>query len=60
MKKMIRTVRYLPVIALVLSCAALAFSAGEKERMAKRVPKIDALKTAGVIGEQLVEPPPDR
>ena len=52
MKKTVINFKLVPVIALVLSCAALSFAAGEKERMIQRAPQIRALKTSGVIGEK--------
>ncbi len=52
MKKAVINFKLVPVIALVLSCAALSFAAGEKERMIQRAPQIRALKTSGVIGEK--------
>ena len=52
MKKTAINFRLFPMIALVLSCAALSFAAGEKERMIQRAPQIRALKTSGVIGEK--------
>jgi hypothetical protein len=52
MKKTVVNFKLVPVIALVLSCAALSFAAGEKERMIQRAPQIRALKTSGVIGEK--------
>jgi uncharacterized protein YdbL (DUF1318 family) len=38
-------------IMLALGCASTVLAAGEKERMLERVPKIEALKDAGTIGE---------
>ena len=52
MKKTNSILKYFTVIALTLSCAALAFAGGEKERMLKRIPQIRALKTEGLIGEK--------
>ncbi len=52
MRKTARYFKLFPVIALVLSCAALSFAAGEKERMIARAPQIRALRTSGVIGEK--------
>lgn len=52
MKKTAVNFKLVPVVALVLSCAALSFAAGEKERMIQRAPQIRALKTSGVIGEK--------
>ncbi len=52
MKKTNVILKYLPVAALILSCAAHAFAAGEKERMIERAPQIRTLKSAGVVGEK--------
>ncbi len=60
-----RMTRRLSIVVLALFCSTLAFAAGEKERMLKRVPKINALKSAGIIGETadgllgFVKPSPD-
>ena len=47
-KQIVKTVA---AIALILGCASAVFAAGEKERMLERVPKIEALKNAGIVGE---------
>ena len=47
-----RIYKYLSIAALALLCSTLAFAAGEKERMLKRIPEINALKSAGIIGEK--------
>ena len=47
-----RILKYISIITLGLCCAALAFAAGEKERMLERLPQIKALKAAGVVGEK--------
>ena len=52
MKKTNRIVKCLSITALLLSCAALSFAEGEKERMLQRIPQIKALKDAGVVGEK--------
>lgn len=39
-------------VALMLLCSSLVFAAGEKERMLDRVPQINALKSAGIVGEK--------
>lgn len=52
MKKISKKLKLFPVVSLVLACAALAFAAGEKERMIGRAPQIRTLKTAGIIGEK--------
>lgn len=52
MKKTTRILKYIPLMVLLLSCTALAFGAGEKERMIQRLPQLKALKSAGVIGEK--------
>ena len=44
--------KWMSITGLVLSCVFTAFSAGEKERMLQRVPKIQELKAAGVVGEK--------
>ncbi len=52
MKKTAMNFKLFSMIALVLSCAALSFAAGEKERMIQRAPQIRALKISGGIGEK--------
>lgn len=52
MKKENRVFRQLPVMLSVLFCAVLVFAAGEKERIAQRLSKIDALKQSGIVGER--------
>ena len=52
MKKTNRVLKYFFVIALVLFCAARTSFAGEKERMIERAPQVQALKSAGVVGEK--------
>lgn len=44
--------RRLAIAVFVLLCSTLVFAAGEKERMLKRVPEINKLKSAGIIGEK--------
>jgi len=52
MKKTNSVLKHFTILALLLSCAALAFADGEKERMIERTLQIRNLKTAGVIGEK--------
>jgi uncharacterized protein YdbL (DUF1318 family) len=52
MKKTATQFKLFPMIVLMLSCAALAFAEGEKERMIQRAPQIRALKTSGAVGER--------
>jgi uncharacterized protein YdbL (DUF1318 family) len=52
MKKTATQFKLFPMIVLMLSCAALAFAEGEKERMIQRAPQIRALKTSGAVGEK--------
>lgn len=44
--------RRLSIIMLLLLFATFVYAAGEKDRMLKRVPKINELKSAGIIGEK--------
>lgn len=52
MKKRDLILKPLVMLALILSCVAPSFAAGEKERMMQRAGEIRTLKTAGVIGEK--------
>ena len=47
-----RISRHMATVALMLLCSSLVFAAGEKERMLDRVPQINALKSAGIVGEK--------
>lgn len=47
-----RISRHMAIVALMLLSSSLVFAAGEKERMLDRVPKINTLKSAGIVGEK--------
>jgi uncharacterized protein YdbL (DUF1318 family) len=51
MKKMNRICKCVTIVVL-FACTVFAWGEGEKARMAERVPKIDTLKTAGIVGEK--------
>ena len=51
MKNRNRLLKISAWIVLALCCVSTVLAEGEKERMLKRVPKIEALKDAGIIGE---------
>ena len=51
MNSKIRTVCLLVAVALLTSMATLTWAEGIKSRMLARLPKIQALKAEGVIGE---------